>query len=82
MMQTAVTTMFRPDTIEPILKRNQHILEGFSYITFEIIREDITSIQKALASDSARFKDYQMGVFGVQPHLFETSAKSLLDIHF
>ena len=82
MLSTADTTALRPDLIEPIFFRNQHVLEDFSFVTFEIVREDQTSIQKALASDTARFKDYQMGVFGVQPRLFETTAASLMDVYF
>ena len=81
MMSTADTTTLRPDLIEPIFLRNQHVLEDFSFITFEIIREDQASIQKALATDLARSKNYQMGVFGIQPRLFETTATSLIDVY-
>jgi hypothetical protein len=74
--QEAITT----ELFDPLLQKNQDIIESFAYVTPDLKRVPEHQILNSKSSDNARINSFNVDVYGVQPSMFDSTLADFLKV--
>lgn len=77
---TSYYNSLQPKRLEPILKKNEHLIESFAWITFDI--NSIQFIQKTEVTDPSKLKRFTVNTLAVTPSIFNGTSRSELTVEY
>jgi hypothetical protein len=72
----------QPEVLEKVFAANSDILKDFSWVTPNIKSVSAANIMRDTVSDKARINSISVGIYGVQPNIFETTVKDFLKLNW
>ena len=72
----------KPEVLEKVLAAHSDIVKEFSWVTPDVKSLNAAKILRDTVSDKARINSVTVGVYGVQPNVFETTIKEFLKLHW
>ncbi|CDW84878.1 family protein [Stylonychia lemnae] len=69
-----------PKVYDEVIKRHLQNIQDFTYITADTSRKNTLGIQSIKTSDRARIEQFNTGVYGVQPSIFDAMINDFVKI--
>lgn len=70
------------ETIDPVLQKYSNYIEGFAYVTPDLKNDPEAHILKLESSDKARIDKDDVGIYGIQPGMFEATVNDFLVLEY
>lgn len=72
----------KPEVLEKVFAANADIIKEFTWVTPDIKNLNAAKIMRDTVSDKARINSITVGIYGVQPNVFETTVKDFLKLNW
>ena len=70
----------KPEIFDPVIRQHMDKIESFSYVSYDLARTANQEIKSIKASDRARIKSFDIGLYAVTPSIFDSMISDFVKV--